>query len=203
MPNLTVIAGPNGAGKSICSADLLSTKAVQSFDYDFEFNARWKTYSYDPLVERGVREYVADLYLKLKQEAISKKNNFAFETNYHTNKVLDTVRNFKAEGFFTELIFIFLENTDLAKQRVKDRVACGGHSVEEETIEERFEKGIALLDDTFHQYDFVSLYLSKEKIIEAVCNIEPSAKRIVEFQTLPQVLQKKLPKLTQFMSGVA
>ncbi|MEK6782855.1 MAG: zeta toxin family protein [Bacteroidota bacterium] len=199
MPILTVIAGPNGAGKSFNSQLILSDQGIHSFDFDFEFNSRWKQYSYDPFVERGVREYVGELFLERKQEAIKNTLNFSFETNYHDQEVHKTVQDFKSAGYFTELVFMFLRNTGQAIQRVKDRVARGGHSVDEETIIDRFDRGLQLLDSTFQTYDLISLYLSDENQMTAINYIEPPNNNVVEFQALPLSLIAKLPRLAKFI----
>ena len=78
MPTLTVIAGPNGAGKSLGSRDILATQTIRSFDYDFEFHTEWKKFSFDPIVERGIREFTENLFHERKEEAIKKKNQFCF-----------------------------------------------------------------------------------------------------------------------------
>jgi shikimate kinase len=94
LPTLTVIAGPNGAGKSMGSSDILSSQGIQSFDYDIEFHSEWKKFSFDPIVERGIREFTENLFQERKEEAIKNKTNFAFETNYHTSEVMKTVDDF-------------------------------------------------------------------------------------------------------------
>lgn len=198
MPILTVIARPNGAGKSFNSQSILSDRGIHSFDFDFEFNARWKQYSYDPFVERGVREYVGELFIERKQGAIKNALNFSFETNYHDQEVHKTVQDFKAVGYFTELIFMFLRNTDRAIQRVRDRVARGGHSVDEKTIIDRFHKGLQLLDSTY-TYDLISLYLSDENQMMAINYMEPPKNIVIEFQALPPSLIEKLPRLAKFI----
>jgi predicted ABC-type ATPase len=104
------------------------------------------------------------------------------------------------EGYKSELIFIFLADIETAKKRVRDRIARGGHSVWEETIEERFVLGLKLLDLTFRDYDFVSLYLSQEKTIVAIGNIDPPKKSCSRFNELPQTLKRKLPNLNKYFS---
>ncbi|HEV7381246.1 MAG TPA: zeta toxin, partial [Dyadobacter sp.] len=53
------------------------------------------------------------------------------------------------KGFTTTLIFFWLDNIDLAKERVKTRVAEGGHNIEPEVIERRYVKGIKYLFDIY------------------------------------------------------
>lgn len=78
-------------------------------------------------------------------------------------------------------------------------MARGGHSVDEETIIDRFDKGLLLLDSTFQTYDLVSLYLSDENQMTAINYIEPSKNNVVEFQAMPPSLIEKLPRLVKFI----
>ncbi len=45
-------------------------------------------------------------------------------------------------GRVSNLIFIALDSPELAVQRVKARVAAGGHNIPEETIRRRYAKGV-------------------------------------------------------------
>ncbi len=47
------------------------------------------------------------------------------------------------------LLFFWLKNTELAKERVKIRVIEGGHSIPEEVIERRYHKGIKNLFEIY------------------------------------------------------
>lgn len=49
------------------------------------------------------------------------------------------------------LIFFWLNNIDLAKERVKVRVKEGGHSIPEEIIKRRYIRGIKNLFDMYIQ----------------------------------------------------
>jgi predicted ABC-type ATPase len=195
LPYLTVIAGPNGAGKSTYSEILLLERGIKSFDYDKELEVQWRNFSYDPSVERGVRESVERHFIEAKQSALLSQSNFSFETNYHTEEVINTVKTFSSSGFFTELIFIALESSESAIERVKDRVAKGGHSVDEETVRERFRLGLHLLDNSFSQYDTVSICLSETNALKEILFIEPEQRIFKLFHTLPSQLKNKLPNL--------
>ena len=54
------------------------------------------------------------------------------------------------QGYQFHLIFLWLQNADLAVFRVKERIKAGGHSVPEETIRRRYVAG---LKNFFHLYN--------------------------------------------------
>lgn len=131
MPTLKIIAGPNGAGKSTHSKGLLKDLRIEAFDLDKEFYALWSQFDFDPSVEVGALSRAHELYVQRRSEALQTGGDFAFETNYHTQQVLLTLEMFKAKAYSLELIYICLENIETAIERVRDRVAKGGHSVTE------------------------------------------------------------------------
>ena len=47
------------------------------------------------------------------------------------------------------LVFFWLKNTELAKERVKTRVLEGGHNIPEDVIERRYHKGIKNLFEIY------------------------------------------------------
>lgn len=80
---------------------------------------------------------------------LSEGEDFAFETTLSTksykNKILDAQKN----GYRVALLFFWLQNIDLAKERVKIRVSEGGHNIDSDVIERRYIRGIKNLIDIY------------------------------------------------------
>lgn len=163
MPYLSIIAGPNGAGKSTMSQSILLERGITAFDFDKELDSIWGQFDYDDAIIEGVWNSASNKFLQLKKEALLKKQNFAYETNFHTQDVINTVEEFKRSGFTTELIFLALPNIDMAIERVKDRVLKKGHGVSVETITERFKAGLELLDRSFQSFDIFTLQINSSE----------------------------------------
>lgn len=199
MPILTIIAGPNGAGKSTHSKELLTDFGIEAFDFDKEFYSIWSQFNFDPYIEEGAFERAQRLYTDKRSTAIQKKQNFAFETNFHTQQVLSVIEVFRSNHYHVELIFICLESPDFAIERVKDRVAKGGHSVDDVTIQQRFNDGLHMLDETFHLFDLVSIYLSRQNDVESVAILEPKKNKVISFAPIPVTLISQLSKVTEFV----
>jgi len=200
LPVLIIIAGPNGAGKSTHSKDLISDFGIESFDFDKEFYSIWSQFSFDPSIEQGAFDRAQNLYLERRIKALQQNQNFAFESNYHTREIITVINLFRLNGYKIELIFICLEDVTTAIERVRERVAKGGHSVEEETIRERFINGLALLDESFHLFDSVSIYLSKWKKVNTLLMMEPQQGQVIYLDSTPSIIISQLPKLTEFIS---
>jgi predicted ABC-type ATPase len=200
LPRLTIIAGPNGAGKSTSSKSLLKEQGIEAFDFDKEFYNSWKVFGYDPAVERGVRESAEKKFIEARAAAIQERKSFAFETNYHVPEVIKNVSEFRQNNFETELIFIALLSPDQAIERVKTRVAQKGHSVDSETIIERFYSGLKILDETFDHYESFTLNLSLENDFLTLIHIEDLAKDIIKTNNaIPQSLRVHLPRLIDYV----
>jgi predicted ABC-type ATPase len=81
----------------------------------------------------------------IRHKLLSAKISFSFETVMsHIGKVkfLDEAQRV---GFRTYLYYVATEDADINVERVKIRVASGGHSVPEEKIRSRYQGSLALL----------------------------------------------------------
>jgi AAA15 family ATPase/GTPase len=80
-PTLFIIAGPNGSGKSFFSDSYLKQNGfnLTSFDYDLEFEMRWKKFSYDPYIEDGVRSATSEFFEESYELALKAKQDFAYD----------------------------------------------------------------------------------------------------------------------------
>ena len=70
------------------------------------------------------------------------KKTFAFETTLSTLSYKSKILKSKKEGYNTMLLFFWLQNIELAKERVRIRVSEGGHNIEPDIIERRYFRGI-------------------------------------------------------------
>jgi predicted ABC-type ATPase len=64
----------------------------------------------------------------------NEKANFAFETTLASRTFAMWIPQLQKQGYQFHLIFLWLQNADLAVFRVNERVRTGGHSVPEATI---------------------------------------------------------------------
>lgn len=200
MPVLTIIAGPNGAGKSSNSKDLLAEWNIEAFDFDKAFYNFWSHVDFDPGVEEGAFDRALNHYDDLKTDALEKGRDFAFESNYHTRQIFSTLDQFKSKGYLLRLLFIFLDNVETAKDRVDDRFLKGGHWVDYDTVQYRFDRGLELLDESFDRYDEVYLFQSMDYATDGIAVLNPQFKNVALVMPIPSTLQSRLPRLQDFIS---
>lgn len=82
-------------------------------------------------------------------ELLSENENFAFETTLSTKSYKTKIQKAKDRGYRVILLFFWLQNIELAKERVRIRVSEGGHNIEPEVIERRYIRGIKNLFDIY------------------------------------------------------
>lgn len=73
---------------------------------------------------------------------LKRKEDFCIETTLATRSLLKMVSDAQAEGYVVTLLYFWLNSPDLAVERVKARVAAGGHNIPEETVRRRYRVGL-------------------------------------------------------------
>jgi predicted ABC-type ATPase len=83
----------------------------------------------------------------LRRKALVGSQSFSFETVMSAPDKVELLREARALGFRTYLYFIATEDPAINIQRVKNRVAEGGHDVPEGKIVDRYRRSLALLSE--------------------------------------------------------
>ncbi|MBX3257939.1 MAG: zeta toxin family protein, partial [Chitinophagaceae bacterium] len=141
--NLYIIAGCNGAGKTTASFTILP----EIIDCKEFVNADEIAKGLSPFQPEKVAFEAGRIMLNRIAELLDSSENFAFETTLSTRSYKQKVEEAKQKGFTTTLLFFWLQNAELAKERVRIRVSEGGHNIETDVIERRYIKGIKNLFD--------------------------------------------------------
>lgn len=150
-PEFTVIAGPNGAGKSrLCSYYI----RCKSFDGDLLAMTLRK--EHPEWEERWIGGAVASTLQKQKDEAIAMLKDFAFETNFSNDLIIDMINEFRKAGYKISLFYFGLPTLDDSTYRVMQRKLFGGHDVADHIIEYNFNEGIKRMQQNLHLFDNIT-----------------------------------------------
>ena len=91
------------------------------------------------LSANGINSYsvaiVADFF---KEQYLKHRISFSFETVFSHPAKIDILRRAQAAGFKTYMYFVATENPVINVNRIKERVALGGHDVPEEKTRSRY-----------------------------------------------------------------
>ena len=138
---LYIIAGCNGAGKTTASFTILP-EVLNCKEF---INADEIAKGLSPFQPESVAMQAGRIMLARMDELLQKGETFAFETTLATKSYRQKIEWAQANGYEVTLLFFWLRNVTMAKERVAQRVAEGGHSIPSETIERRYHNGIANL----------------------------------------------------------
>lgn len=143
--NLYIIAGCNGAGKTTASFTILP-EVIECKEF---VNADEIARGLSPFQPEKVSFEAGRIMLNRINELLENNESFAFETTLSTKTYKQKIEKAKEKGYIVTLLFFWLQNIELAKERVKNRVLEGGHNIDSEVIERRYFRGIENLFDIY------------------------------------------------------
>ena len=138
---LYIIAGCNGAGKTTASFTILP-EVLHCKEF---INADEIAKGLSPFQPESVAMQAGRIMLARMDELLQKGETFAFETTLATKSYKQKIEWAQANGYEVTLLFFWLDSPNMAKKRVAQRVAEGGHSIPSQTIERRYHNGIVNL----------------------------------------------------------
>lgn len=136
--NLYIIAGCNGAGKTTASFTILP-EIINCKEF---VNADEIAKGLSPFQPEKVAFESGRIMLNRIEELLKESKSFAFETTLSTKSYKNKIIKAKENGYNVTLLFFWLQNAELAKERVRIRVSEGGHNIEPDVIERRYKNGI-------------------------------------------------------------
>lgn len=157
-PRLWIVAGPNGCGKSsaydrsdideaggsvwIINPDLLTVRIrdVEGFD------------------QRSANLASVERIERWLDASIETHQTIGVETVLSTDKYRRLVRKARSFGFEIRLTYVFVNSADVQIERIRLRVAKGGHAVPDDKVRERRRRSFDQLTWFFHHADTALLF---------------------------------------------
>ncbi len=102
-----------------------------------------------PFQPESVSFQAGRIMIERIDELLNSEVDFAFETTLTTLSYINTIKVAKQKGYTVTLLYFWLNDVNLAIERVKTRVNSGGHNIPEETIRRRYFRGINNLTTKF------------------------------------------------------
>ena len=144
--NVYIIAGPNGSGKTTFARKFLPNHA----ECDYFINADLIAQGLSPFSPVVAAMKAGRLVLKEIEELSGKGISFAFETTLSGKTYLSLIKSLKNKGYQIHLFFLWIPSPNLALERIKERVASGGHDVPAADVRRRFRRSV---DNFFKVYE--------------------------------------------------
>ena len=144
-PTCWIIAGPNGAGKTTFALSYLPEVAgCRHF-----VNADLIAGGLSPLAPESERIAAGRLFLREIARYERERVDFGFETTLAGRGYLRLIRRLRDNGWRIEMVYLALPDPEMARQRVAERVAHGGHHIPDHDIERRFFRSLRNLFDFY------------------------------------------------------
>lgn len=130
----TIFAGVNGAGKST----LYHTLGAECFGVRLNSDEIVKADGQD---WRNIRAQVNAARKLIEQQEYCFKNGISFnrETTLSGCNIMKTIEDAKKYNFSINLIYVGVEDLNIAKKRIEKRVSMGGHGIDDESLKMRYK----------------------------------------------------------------
>lgn len=73
---------------------------------------------------------------------LERKEDFAVETTLATRSLKNIISKAHELGYFVTILYFWIDDPQIAVQRVRARVEAGGHDVPEQIVRRRYAKGL-------------------------------------------------------------
>ena len=142
MPYLYIISGCNGAGKTTASYTILPEMlGCKEFVNSDEIAKGLSPFNADNI---AVAVEASRIMYRRIRELVAANKTFALETTLASRSIAKLLQNAQEKGYYVTLLYFWLNTPDLAVERVRNRVASGGHNVTESTVRRHSEPVPAL-----------------------------------------------------------
>ena len=147
MPTLFVVAGPNGCGKSTLTRTTWFT-GVEVIDPDAIARA----------MTPDTPAQAAREALRQRRAALRAGRTHLVETTLAGSGILRLMEAARTADYRIELHYVCVDSPDHALNRIRNRVALGGHDVPGPDVRRRFARSLAHLPAAIARSDGARLY---------------------------------------------
>jgi len=134
-----ILGGPNGAGKTTFANEFLPIEA-ECLNF---INADLIAQGLAPFQPAKKALEAGRIMIKQIDDCVSKNESFAFETTLSGKGYIRKINEWKRQDYEIIIYFLKIPSVEFAIERVKLRVARGGHNIPEQDIRRRFDRGWA------------------------------------------------------------
>jgi predicted ABC-type ATPase len=157
MKKYVILAGVNGAGKSTLYNTTLDAFKLEKINLDDVVReiGDWR----DP---RAVIE-AGKIIVKKIDDCFAEGKSFCQETTLCGKTIFKTIKRAKDLGYNIEMHYVGLSSSELAKERVHNRVLDGGHGISDEDVERRYDESIHNFYKVVDLCDLIAVYDNTEE----------------------------------------
>lgn len=120
----------------------------------------------------------AKIAVGLRNECMEKGNSFNEETTLTGKTILKLIDKVREKNYKLHLFYVGVGSPDISKERIKKRVADGGHHIPDEVVDKRYKESLKNFEKILKKFDNVVVYDNS-----------------VRFRTLLRIIDKKVIKI--------
>ena len=141
MPRLYILAGCNGAGKTTASYTFLP-EILDCRDFVNSDEFAKSLSPFDPSV---ASVSASRFMLRRISYLLERGVDFSVETTLATRSLVSIINEARAKSYIITILYLWVQSPEIAIQRVRDRVAAGGHNIPEDVLRRRYSTGLKYL----------------------------------------------------------
>ena len=171
--NFYLFAGVNGVGKTTLfnaiNGDMKKSVRINSDEIVREIG-KWNS-EIDQVK-------AAKIAIGLRNECMEKGNSFNEETTLTGKTILKLIDKVREKNYKLHLFYVGVGSPGISKERIKKRVADGGHHIPDEVVDKRYKESLKNFEKILKEFDNVVVYDNS-----------------VRFRTLLRIIDKKVIKI--------
>ncbi len=152
-PVLAIFCGPNGSGKSTLTKEILRRGVDLGTYINPDDIAAELTGSLEERTRAAQKR--AD---ELREQCLAERRDFAFETVFSHPSKLGFMERAADAGYDIHVFFVSLPTPEMNVERVRLRVASGGHDVPEDRIVDRWKRVMVMLPEIVRRAHRVMIF---------------------------------------------
>lgn len=168
-----LFAGVNGAGKTTLF-NAMNGNVKKSFRINSDEIVR-EIGKWDSETDQVKAAKIA---VGLRNECMEKGNSFNDETTLTGKTILKLIDKVREKNYKLHLFYVGVGSPDISKERIKKRVADGGHHIPDEVVDKRYKESLKNFEKILKKFDNVVVYDNS-----------------VRFRTLLRIIDKKVIKI--------
>ena len=157
-----IFAGVNGSGKSTLYKTNFLNKDIKN---SIRINTDEIVYSFGDWKNSIDQIKAGKMAIQLRNKCFLEEKSFNEETTLTGKTILKIINKAKDLGYKIHIYYIGIDNPEIAKERVKNRVARGGHGISSNLIEKRYYESLQNLEKIIYQCDSIEIYDNSKKFI--------------------------------------